>query len=114
MTGPTPKPEEPPDDDEDDLPIALPAKLPAAPTLSRFGPAVVDYQVNKALLDLIPKEAGNATLSVTLKSEGGDRIVKTVFAARGHGGWGAALGAALDLNDTSSWEVEAVGVLSWN
>jgi len=109
MTGPTPKPEEPPDDDEDDLPITLPVK----PSLSRFGPAAIDYAINQKLSSLIPKDDNSALFDIKLKGADGERLITGIVAARLEHGWGLALGGALDLDDRRNYEVELVLVKSW-
>jgi hypothetical protein len=90
---------------------ALPNAVP--PTLSRFGPAAVDYQINKSLEALIPGKEDTALFSVRLKSGDEERVISGVVAANLGNGWGLAAGATLDLEDRDDYEVSIVGVKSW-
>ena len=96
-------------------PTPAPAPTVAAPlTLSRFGPAAIDYQINHHLEQTIPNAAG-AIFDIKLKSSDGgeDKMLSGIVAVKGKGGWGAALGGAIDLNDKRNYEVELVGIKSF-
>lgn len=98
---------------DDALPVRLPAALP-----SRFSLPAIDYTINQKLLDLIPKEAKTATVSLRVTSRAGeDRILTGIAAFKTGKVWkvdlGAALGGSVDLDDHRNWQAEFLGVLSW-
>lgn len=107
---PTPKPAEDEDDD------ALPVKLRSRTITEKFSRGAIDYTVSVKLTELIPKEANEATVSLLVKGEDGDRIFTGVIATRVDAGkWdiGGALAGSVDLDDRRNWQVEFLGVVSW-